>query len=392
MTVWIENPFDNLPREGGRPMRFWLVACAFAAAGHRVLYWTSSFNHTLKAPRRLPASFEAEGVSVRLVPTPPYKSNVGLARIRSHAAYARAWERLARDPSLPRPDVLVVSSPPLATGPVARRLARRFGAKLVVDVMDAWPETFYRLLPGPLRTLAPLLFAPLLRTVRADMRGADLVIGVSQRYCDRARRMGARNDLRLSHATPLPVAEPAGPDAPPRLALVYVGAMGKTYDLGTILRALLLVPEATLDLAGAGCREPSLKAFVRAHGLAGRVRFHGYLPAPEVSALLARSTVGLIPMRADSCVGIPNKLVDYSAAGLAVASSLAGESADLLARYGAGVSYEAGSPESLAQSLRTIPPRLPEMRAGARRLAREQFDAAKTASAYVQAVERLVAP
>ena len=36
MTVWIENPFDNLPREGSRPLRFWLMARAFVQAGVRV--------------------------------------------------------------------------------------------------------------------------------------------------------------------------------------------------------------------------------------------------------------------------------------------------------------------------------------------------------------------
>ena len=36
MTVWIENPFDNLPAEGFRPQRYWLMAEAFAKAGHDV--------------------------------------------------------------------------------------------------------------------------------------------------------------------------------------------------------------------------------------------------------------------------------------------------------------------------------------------------------------------
>ena len=51
MRVWIENPFDNLPSEGFRPQRFWLMARAFAAAGHDVTLWTSDFNHTTKKAR-----------------------------------------------------------------------------------------------------------------------------------------------------------------------------------------------------------------------------------------------------------------------------------------------------------------------------------------------------
>ena len=32
MTVWIVNPFDNLPPEGYRPQRYWLMSRAFAEA------------------------------------------------------------------------------------------------------------------------------------------------------------------------------------------------------------------------------------------------------------------------------------------------------------------------------------------------------------------------
>ena len=51
MTVWIQNQFDNLPMEGYRKQRFWLMAEAFAAAGHRVAYWTSDFSHAKKSFR-----------------------------------------------------------------------------------------------------------------------------------------------------------------------------------------------------------------------------------------------------------------------------------------------------------------------------------------------------
>ena len=39
MNVWIANPFDNLPPEGARPQRYWLMARAFARAGHAVTLW-----------------------------------------------------------------------------------------------------------------------------------------------------------------------------------------------------------------------------------------------------------------------------------------------------------------------------------------------------------------
>ena len=67
--------------------------------------------------------------------------------------------------------------------------------------------------------------------------------------------------------------------------------------------------------------------------------------------MLARCDVGVIPMREDSFVGIPNKLAEYAAAGLRIVSSLRGETEELLKRYGCGLTYQAGSAESFAAAV-----------------------------------------
>ena len=161
MKVWIENPFDNLPAEGFRPQRYWLMSEAFAKAGHDVTLWTSDFSHAKKAPRAI--RFTPTAFRIRLVSTLPYRSNVSFARIRSHREYARRWleESHAYAKENGAPDLIVVSLPPLSTADAAIALKHEFGATLVVDVMDAWPETFYRLLPKPIRFLGAIPLLPL---------------------------------------------------------------------------------------------------------------------------------------------------------------------------------------------------------------------------------------
>ena len=167
------------------------------------------------------------------------------------------------------------------------------------------------------------------------------------------------------------------------LRIVYAGGIGRTYDLATVLDALALLEGATLDIAGKGECEAALRARCAGLGLGERVRFHGYLDMAALSALFAECTVGVVPMADDSFVGIPNKMADYAAAGLAVASSLGGESGRLLARYDAGVAYRAGDPQSLAASIKSIGPRLATLRANSRRMAETEFDAAVIYSDYV---------
>lgn len=185
MTVWIQNPFDSLPLEGFRKQRYWLMAEAFVAAGHDVTYFTSDFSHVTKRPRKL-AEGATGGIRLVLLRTRPYRKNVSLARVLSHRAYAREWERVA----VGRPDVIISSMPTLSAAEVAVRLGRRLGARVVLDVQDAWPETFERLAPRGLRLLARLLLWPLRCKARRLYRTADRVTGV----CDAYRHLTGRDD------------------------------------------------------------------------------------------------------------------------------------------------------------------------------------------------------
>lgn len=366
MTVWIQNPFDNLPCEGYRKQRFYLMAEAFAAAGHRVVLWTSDFSHANKAKRVLSSLPTAFGL--RLVPTPPYNRNVSLARVRSHRAFARAWKRLAREET-EKPALIVASMPTLSGAAAALDLGREFGARVVVDVMDAWPETFARLFPKALSPLASLVFAPLARQARRIYREADLVTGVCARY----RELSGRGDYHLAYhgielEGPAPLCEDR-PDGSP-IRLVYAGNVGRTYDIETILRAVEENPDFSLVIAGRWTK-PVPK----------RVAVKGYLNAAALERLLAACDVGIVPMRPNSWVGVPYKLCDYAKAGLRVVSSLGGESLDLLERHGCGYAYEPGDARSLAAAIRAA---FALPRENARRLCAAEFDARAIYADYVR--------
>ena len=159
------------------------------------------------------------------------------------------------------------------------------------------------------------------------------------------------------------------------IRIAYIGNMSLSYDLATAIDAVKGDEGLSLDLAGAGPDEAALRR--RAEGCA-RIRFHGYLGDAEMRAMLAGADVGLVPMFDDSCVGVPYKLADYAAAGLPVASSLHGETEELLARHGAGVTYDAGDAAALRKAVREAA----AMSGGAAALA-EVFDAKKLYDGYV---------
>lgn len=375
MRVWIVNPFDNLPLEGYRPMRFWLMAEAFARAGHAVTYWTADFSHANKAPRQLLPDAPQPPFVVRQLHEPPYARNVSLRRLWAHRCWAKAWGRSAAVE--PAPDLIVMSSPPLAIGAEVRRLATKTGAKIIVDVMDDWPGTFERVVPQ-------FFLMPLRRLAKKNYLAATAITVVSDRYADLVREYGYRGPVRrFYHGIALDAPPPAnGREA---LSLIYLGNLGRTYDLTTVIEGLAFLPGATLEVAGEGEQLPALKELARTTG--APVRFHGYLAGDALTQVLARGAIGIVPMAPASCVGIPYKFADYTRQGLAIVSSLGGESGKLLARYGAGSAYRGGDPQSFAAAVKALVPHLAEAQDAARRLAEVEFDAAAIYAEYVAFAE-----
>lgn len=357
---------------------------AFAKAGHEVTFWTQDWSHAKKMRRDVRRNPETT-FAVRAIHVPGYTRNICLRRIWSHAKFAVNWSRAASRESAP--DLIVVSSPPLLIGREVRRFCLRCGAKYVVDVMDAWPETFERVLPRWMLGWAR-------RIVRRNYCGAAGVTAVAERYVDLVGSYGAKCPVRLFHHGISIDRSKTGrdisahtPSTPLRIA--YVGNMSLSYDLATAVEAVKRDASVSLDLAGSGPDEPSLRK--RAAGC-DRIRFHGYLDETNLRALLSSADVGLVPMFDESCVGVPYKLADYAAAGLPVLNSLSGETARLLAESGAGVSYAAGSAASLLSAVKSLRTHdWPRLVAGASALA-ERFDATAIYRDYVAWTASVTSP
>ena len=347
MRVWIQSPFDNLPQEGYRKQRFWLMAEAFARKGHDVVYWTGDFNHMAKAARKIVAP-GTDGIELKIFPVLPYFENVGLRRVASHRAYARDWLRLASDEgAAAKPDVIITACPTISAAEAALKLGRMFSAKTAVDIMDAWPETFERLAPRCLAPLARLALAGIRLRARRIYRDADIVSGVSERY----RALSGRDDFHLAyHGVEMPERIPVRRRAPGTpVRLVYAGNLGVGYDLAPVIEGVSLLRrqgvEASLDIAGKGPLEE------RWRRMAGEgVSFHGYLGSDELSGLLAKGDFGVIPLKDDSWVGLPYKLGDYVASGLPVLTSLGGECRSLIERFRAGRWYRPGDAAAFAEA------------------------------------------
>jgi len=410
LTVWLVNPFDDIPGEGLPPLRYWTLARVLAARGHDVTWWTATWSHRRKAIRTAPLGIrDDEGFAVRLVAVRPYKKNVSLARIGSHRDFGRTFERLANESissgQLERPDIILASLPPLEGPEAAARLARRLDATFVLDVQDLWPETFGRLLPGPRflqRLLAPFVVGAMQNRRKALLKAANAVsattltfvekvlCGVPQSLPRHVCYVGAYpqefdSPPRTSHHVPQPDGESHAALDVPSLECVYAGSLEAGQDLDVLAAAVRQLSaagvKATIHVAGTGSAEAGLRRAAAVLGGSSRLEVHGLLPRQAYVNLLSRCDVGLVCVKPESQVVLPNKACDYAAAGLALVNSLPGELQRLIDEHAAGVAYTAGDAASLAQAIMGLAAdrtRLAAYRQGARRLVAAEFDREQT--------------
>ncbi len=231
----------------------------------------------------------------------------------------RQGERLGRDLSMSRPDVILETHNCLSLSGL--RGSRRTGVPLIVD--DVAPPWEADEIGGVgLRSLHRRAFDALIRhatlmiAVNATLAQCLIESGVPaekiavvengadlDRFKPAADRKAARR--RLGIATDAPV-------------LAFVGSFQAYHRAASLIAAFAALPsqKAILLMIGDGPGKAECEALVRQTGLAHRARFFGRLSNDAVPAVLAAADIAVLPATND--YGNPMKLYEYLAMGLAI--------------------------------------------------------------------------
>ena len=178
-----------------------------------------------------------------------------------------------------------------------------------------------------------------------------------------------------------------------KVVFSFVGSFGHVYELELLCDAAKLLKsrgnrQVHFVLAGDGEQFDRITA--RA-GTLDNVTVPGWLASADADRLLAISDVGLAPYR-QMAGAMPNKIFDYSAAGLPILSSLEGEMIEKLKSRGAGLSYLPGDLEALASHVTRLA-ESPEMRrklaAGSALMFEQEFRADRIYDEYVHHIETI---
>jgi len=369
MNIWLIKDGENLPiQTDARKMRTWMLAEELQKRGHEVTWWASTHSHQRKnllfrEDREIEV---ATGFRLKLLFAGSYRSNRSLGRLLHHARLAAKFRRQA--PAFPAPDVIVSSYPTIELAYEAVAFGRPRGIPVIIDIRDPWPDILLDLAPPALRAAARLALLPLERKARAALAGADSLVACSQGFLDWGLRKAglARRAAdkvfylgRARHpsndAADSPAIAELGQKLAGKVIFCFVGSFGHVYELDLVCDAAALLERKGdrrihFVLAGDGPQYGAVRA--RAKTL-GNVTAPGWLSASDADRLLALADVGMAPYR-QMAGALPNKVFDYSAAGLPILSSLEGEMTEMLANHRAGLSYAPGDVGAFTAHVSTL--------------------------------------
>lgn len=407
MNIWIVNPFDPLPGDPEQEGRYATLARILVNRGHRVTWWTSSFGHRFKRPvdqEAIRRACEACGVLPQFLDAPAYRRNVGLARLWNHHVLSRRFS--AEAPKVqPRPDVIVVSSPPPGLVLSAARFGQTSGCKTIVDVQDLWPDTFRRLAPRPLRPLLDLVLWPSMRTARRAYATCDAVVGVADAYVERAIELAGHNkptatfplgiDLEAFDKAARCAVHTKWTKPPGEVWLAYTGSLSHSYDFATIIKAAARLRTRHGDrvrfiLTGRGDLFGEAERLVRQEQLTN-VTLAGFLDFNTWAYLLTQCDAGFNASFPEALIYLPNKFFYYLAAGMAVLNTIPGQCSRIVREGRCGLDYRAGDVESclgVIEKLLNDPPGRTAMGRAARGLAEKTFDRSVLYPKYADFIEQ----
>ena len=331
-------------RYSGTYYRAMPMAEQLARRGHQVTFFAAAREHTWRA-----AWTTVNGV--RLCEAP------GLAQGHSGEGYAPLdnWQRILHAATHRYDIVHMFDHKPNAT--FAGVPARWRGAKLIADWADWWGG------PGGVNDVPSRRF-PIVRRFEAwweieTKRLADGVVTISRVLQERAAQIGCPPERVLYLPTgapierivPLPLAEARRRlNLPPDRRIVGFIGMGQG-DLAMVMQALQQLPGVWLMVIGK--HNPQVLDLAGVYGIADRLWQAGFIPDDQVGVYLACADVMCLPMedRAANRGRLPNKLLDYLAAGRPVVASPVGDIKAILEAHRVGLLAD---PPAFAAALQTL--------------------------------------
>lgn len=334
-AIWYISKYSS-PLKYGFASRHFYLAEEFHKLNYRTIIISSNSNHLVRIPK-FAARYTREminGVETWWINTIQYRGSRSIRRILSWLDFE--W-KLLRMPtfSLPKPDVVIVSSLSLLTIFNGYRLKKKYGAKLVFEIRDIWPLTIVE--EGPFRSNNPFVKF-LAWTERYGYRKADIIVGTMPNLGGHVEAVtgtqigchcipfGFKSEL-YDCTEPLPPGYEETYIPRGKFIVGYAGSIGRTNALETLLRcAEQMAEERTIHflLVGDGDLAETYRRRIQS---LNNITIAPKIGKTQVQTFLARCDIlyfAVMNTKVWKFGQSLNKVIDYMYAGKPIIASYSG--------------------------------------------------------------------
>lgn len=303
---------------------------------------TADFDHSKKEYR----SQYSKNRNVVCLHVPRYKTNISLGRLYSHVCFAKQLDSFFNT-IMDKPDVVYCAMPSSTAAFVCAKYCKRLGIKLVIDVIDLWPDS---LIPVNrfFKIFKYLLFPWKYITIFA-YKSANIIIGESHEYVNIAHKynfsapvypayLGVNQEQidNLRRKSNIHLEKPKD-----EIWICYAGSLGNSYDFESLLKAVKRL-EGTctykLYFVGGGEKQSYLEAKLREYNINGEIT--GNVSYSDYLKYLSYCDIGINVFKKDTLVVHSYKFNDYVASRLFILNSLEGETAEMIDQYEIGKNFD----------------------------------------------------
>jgi glycosyltransferase involved in cell wall biosynthesis len=400
------------PEMGAPAARAPELAQHWTQAGHQVSVLTGFPNHpTGVVPpewrarlRRLVYRENVGRVNVFRTWLWPLPNRKAHERMRNYVSFL--FSAALRGLTLPRPDVIIATSPQLLVGLAGWWIAFARQIHFVFEVRDLWPESLAAVGVGGEDSL---LYHALGAVAKFLYQRADLIVVVAPAFkshliehwrvpADKIAVVenGVETDLFVAQPESIDQAVRQQLRAEGKFLVCYVGTMGNAHGLETLLDAASQLqhqsPDVLFLLVGEGAEKARIKALAQTRGLTN-LNFLDQQPRERIPAFISASDACLVLLKKTDVFKtvIPTKMLEFMACARPVILGVDGQARKIMEEAGAGLVIEPENAGALVGAIQELAAN-PELRIMLGQKGREHilrhFSRSQTADKYVQILER----
>jgi colanic acid biosynthesis glycosyl transferase WcaI len=400
------------PEMGAPAARANELSRRWAGSSHQVTVLTGFPNHpTGVIPpkyrsrfRRLVSREQTNGVKVIRTWLLPFPNRKAYERMLNYSSFCLSAAITGL--FIPRPDVVIGSSPQLLVALSAWWLAWCKRVPFVFEVRDLWPESLAAVGLGDANSLLHRTLAVIAGFL---YRQADRVVVVTPAFKDhliehwqvaREKISVVENGVETQLFAPQPfAAAKADLGLEEKFVVSYIGTMGMAHGLETVIAAAAQLqqhPDICFLFIGEGAEKERIIALARDRNLTN-LQFLDQQPRETIPAYIAASDACLVPLKKSDVFKtvIPTKMLEFMSCARPVILGVDGQARAIVEKAQAGIVVEPENPRALADAILYLAENMDlctELGRNGRELILREFSRRATAEKYIRELDRLIYP